>query len=162
MQSAQDIVFQIRKTEHLKRLISRARINKMTMRYTHIGINDQAKTLQQLPWSGPKAAGFSEPTKPSSENGAQHPGSEPGGCGCHNGAVAYHTSEPGRIRSPAATSARVSGQGRAPYRFGIQVRGSFQEATTALRDHRIALSYRNHGQSLKSNSMNCNYRFERV
>lgn len=56
---------------------------KMTMRYTHIGIDDQAKALKQLPWSGPKAAGFSEPRQPSSENGAQHSGSESDGGECH-------------------------------------------------------------------------------
>lgn len=60
---------------------------KMTMRYTHIGITDQARALEQLPWSGPQAAGSSEPAEPSSRTSAQHSGSESDGCGCHNGAT---------------------------------------------------------------------------
>ena len=31
----------------------------MTMRYTHIGIDDQAKALSQLPWTPPKEPGGS-------------------------------------------------------------------------------------------------------
>ena len=58
----------------------------MTMRYTHIGIDDQARALKQLPWSGPQAAGFSEPRQPSSSNGAQHSGSESDGGPCHSAA----------------------------------------------------------------------------
>ena len=30
---------------------------KMTMRYTHIGMEDQAKAIKQLPWESPKASG---------------------------------------------------------------------------------------------------------
>jgi integrase len=79
---------------------------KMTMRYTHIGIGDQAKALRQLPWAGAStnengsdpasdepAAGQSKASGPNTEastkaaDGAQHSSSESGVAGCHNAAL---------------------------------------------------------------------------
>ncbi|HMB08612.1 MAG TPA: hypothetical protein VKP69_33385, partial [Isosphaeraceae bacterium] len=58
----------------------------MTMRYTHIGIEDQAKALGQLPWTPPAAPGGSRGEAGPSADGLQRNGSVPGVPACHNGA----------------------------------------------------------------------------
>ncbi len=58
---------------------------KMTMRYTHIGMEDQAKAIKQLPWQSPKTSGTESTRSGSDWDSAQHSGSELGGAACHNG-----------------------------------------------------------------------------
>ncbi len=76
-----------------KELARHSDIN-MTMRYTHIGINDQAKALKHLRWkpaetSAAEVAGEPSPTPAAAqknENGAQHISSESGVSACQSGA----------------------------------------------------------------------------
>lgn len=53
---------------------------KMTMRYTHIGIEDQAKALKQLPWNSGSVKGATEKddTANGSSQGRERNGSESG------------------------------------------------------------------------------------
>lgn len=51
---------------------------KMTMRYTHIGIEDQAKALKQLPWHQTPAGEGTKPVSPTASSW-ECPGSETGG-----------------------------------------------------------------------------------
>jgi hypothetical protein len=67
---------------------------KMTMRYTHIGMEDQAKAIRNLPWHAPvpslDSAGNPPPLPPESadaENGWEHSGSESGVTVCQDGAL---------------------------------------------------------------------------
>ena len=57
---------------------------KMTMRYTHIGMEDQAKAIKQLPWESPKTSGTHSTRSGSEWDSCEHSGSEPGVSGCHN------------------------------------------------------------------------------
>jgi hypothetical protein len=51
---------------------------EMTMRYTHIGRDDQAKAIKQLPWQSPKTPGTEVIRSGSDWDSAQHSGREPG------------------------------------------------------------------------------------
>ena len=57
---------------------------KMTMRYAHIGMEDQAKAIQRLPWEGPKNPQPRSTRSGSAREGWECSGSESGGAACHN------------------------------------------------------------------------------
>ncbi len=62
---------------------------KMTMRYTHIGMDDQAKAVRQLPWHAPVASPEEQANPgeqhPPDDDGWECSGSASGVTGCHNG-----------------------------------------------------------------------------
>lgn len=63
---------------------------KMTMRYTHIGMADQADALRKLPWGGGDSPSRTNVTRidtpKQSDKSWERIGSEPGVSACHNGA----------------------------------------------------------------------------
>jgi len=85
---------------------------RMTMRYTHIGLDDQARAVRHLPTAGvpspasdngsksdPTAAGSAAPSEAQAD-GWERPGSASGVCGCQNGAP----SGTGGFKSPSSQS----------------------------------------------------------
>jgi integrase len=73
---------------------------KMTMRYTHIGINDQAKALRQLPWNpsekSPNSDSDPAAAKAESSNPQKRSGSESGVAACQSGASGDTVCDPTR------------------------------------------------------------------
>ena len=67
---------------------------RMTMRYTHIGLKDQAKAIENLPTV--RSQGLAEPagSSDSDEEGWECPGSAPSGFGCHSVANGVKTDTP--------------------------------------------------------------------
>jgi len=77
---------------------------KMTMRYTHIGMEDQARAVGQLPWNPTVQSQENAPPEDGQEedqpDGWERSGSASGVSGCHNGALGDTTCDP----SPNDTS----------------------------------------------------------
>lgn len=71
--------------------LARHRDIKMTMRYTHIGMDDQAKAINHLPGLSPAALPQAPKTRSGSarakEKSWERPGSVSGGAACHNGTL---------------------------------------------------------------------------
>ncbi len=79
---------------------------KMTMRYTHIGMEDRAKAIKQLPWQSPKNPGTESTRSGSDWDSAQHSGSERGVSGCHNASLGDTAKS-----SPSNDATRAGGTG---------------------------------------------------